>query len=196
VLDGLDGALARATARTSPLGRLLDGVADHLVFVAVYVALAFSFAPPWGAVALASAAGAAHALQAAFYEAQRATWRRRAEGRLAPVSREAAGGPFEALYNRAETLLGNRATAFDQALAGASPQQRRERLAGWLDASAPVLRRLGLLSANGRTVAILVACLAFSPIWFWLWELVVLSLVAVWSWKRLRLLEQRMAAGL
>src|SRR5206468_7794742 len=42
VADGLDGMVARATGTASPLGRFLDGVCDHGVFVLIYIALAVS----------------------------------------------------------------------------------------------------------------------------------------------------------
>ncbi|MFN7177891.1 MAG: metal ABC transporter permease, partial [Thermaurantiacus sp.] len=115
---GLEGKLGGGTGRASASGRLLDGVADHLVFVAVYAALAFSFQPPWAMVALAFAAGGAHAVQAAFYEAKRETFIRRSAGQFVARTRSRAGGPFEAFYNSAERVLGNRTTTLDHLLAG------------------------------------------------------------------------------
>jgi phosphatidylglycerophosphate synthase len=73
IMDGLDGQLARATGRSSDLGRLLDGVADYATFIAVYLVLALTHPQPQLAFALAAAAGLAHALQSQFYEGERAT---------------------------------------------------------------------------------------------------------------------------
>jgi CDP-diacylglycerol--serine O-phosphatidyltransferase len=197
VLDGLDGKLARATGRASATGRLLDGVADHLVFVAVYAALAFSFDPPWTMVAVAFAAGGAHAVQAAFYEAQRETWIRRSAGSFAARPRSRAGGPFEAFYNAAERLLGNRTTPLDRRLSNLAPPQRAALLAEWQQQAARQLRLMSPLSANGRTLAIFLACVAGSPVWFWLWELVALSLLALGGAIGAARLERRLvdAAG-
>jgi len=196
VLDGLDGMLARATGRASPAGRLLDGLADYLVFAAVYAALAFSFTPAWPAVLLAAAAGAAHAVQAAFYEAQRATYARRARGLLAAPPRPCAGGRMEALYNRVERHLGNRTAPFDRALGRAAPQARAAALARWTAEAERVHRWMELASANGRTVVILLACLLASPVLFWLWELAALSLLCAWSAARLRTAEAAACASL
>ncbi len=195
VADGLDGMLARATGRASATGRLLDGLADYLVFIAVYAALAFSFEPAGPAVALACAAGAGHAVQAAFYEAQRATWARRAAGQFTAPRRTQAGGLPEAFYNRAEQLLGNRSTALDTELARAGPAERARLLAAWQQAARPHLRQLGLLSANGRTAAIAIACLLGSPTWFWLWEIVALSALMAAKWAALLKAESRLLAG-
>lgn len=194
VLDGLDGRLARAIGRASATGRLLDGVADHLVFVMIYAALAFSFRPPWEMVALAFAAGAAHAVQAAFYEAQRETWIRRSRGLFEARARSLAGGPFEAFYNRAERLLGNRTSELDRLLARLPVAARQALLEEWQAASARRLRFLAPLSANGRTLAIFLACLFASPLWFWLWELVALSLLALAGAASARRLEGRLVS--
>lgn len=193
VLDGLDGMLARATGRASPAGRLLDGIADHLVFIAVYAALAFSFSPAWPAVLLAAAAGAAHVLQASFYEAARATWVRRAAGQLSAPARPVVGGWLEAAYNRLERRMGNRARALDSALARAAPSARAAALRHWQERAALVHRPMELLSANGRTLAIFLACLLGSPVWFWLWEIIALSALALWAGHRLRRLEAEAA---
>src|SRR3954453_23971950 len=42
IADGLDGMIARATGTASPLGRALDGLCDHGVFILIYVVLALS----------------------------------------------------------------------------------------------------------------------------------------------------------
>ena len=42
IADGLDGMIARATGTASALGRALDGLCDHGVFVLIYVVLAWS----------------------------------------------------------------------------------------------------------------------------------------------------------
>jgi CDP-diacylglycerol---serine O-phosphatidyltransferase len=43
----------------------------------------------------------------------------------------------------------------------------------------PVLSAATILGASGRTFAIFIACLAGSPLWYWLWEILGLSLAAV-----------------
>src|SRR5438046_4713023 len=67
-LDNADGQLARLTRRESRKGRIIDSLADHLVFVSIYLhlvlrALAEGFSPAVWFLALA--AGISHALQGA-----------------------------------------------------------------------------------------------------------------------------------
>lgn len=190
VMDGLDGQLARATDTASDLGRLLDGVADYSTFIAVYLALALTHPQPGLALALAIAAGAAHALQAQFYEGERATYIRRLQGRFTAVPRPETGGPFERLYNRGEAMLGNRARPFDTRLEQARPGEREALLAAWRPRAARALRAMSLLSANGRTLAIWLAALAGNPIFFWLWEILGLTLIALAGAHALRQSER------
>ena len=189
VMDGLDGQLARATGKTSDTGRLLDGLADYSAFVASYLALAFTHPRPALAAGLALSAGVAHALQAQFYEGERATYMRRLTGRFEAVVRPETGGPFERFYNRCEALLGNRTRPFDRELDAASPARQQELLAAWRGRAAQTLRWMAPLSADGRVIALAMALLAGSPIWFWLWEIAGLSLLALAANARLRQAE-------
>jgi CDP-diacylglycerol---serine O-phosphatidyltransferase len=195
VMDGLDGALARATGKTSAFGRLLDGIADYSTFVAVGLALAFAQDNVPLALLLALSAGAAHALQSAFYEAERETYIRRSRGVFTATVRSEAGGVFERLYNRGEEWLGNRTRPFDQQLARTPPAQRDRLLADWRAMAAPRLMLLSPLSANGRTIAIWLACLAGSPFLYWIWELLGLTLLALAGGHWLRQAEQRPGAA-
>lgn len=189
VMDGLDGMLARSTGQTSDLGRLLDGVADYTAFVAVYVALAIAAPDPQVAIVAAIVSGACHALQALFYEGERVTYIRRMAGNFAAARRSQVGGIVEALYNRGEALLGNRTRPFDLELQAADPARRAQLLARWQQKSRRVFRVMALLSANGRTLAIWIAVLLADPMLFWLWEMVPLTLLAIWSAFALRRAE-------
>ncbi|WP_448585729.1 CDP-alcohol phosphatidyltransferase family protein [Thermaurantiacus sp.] len=187
VMDGLDGAIARATGTASPAGRFLDGYADYGVFVAVYAAFLVA-GERLELVPLAIAAGIAHALQAACYEALRETYRRRLSGTFEVTERPVAGGLLERVYNRVEDWAGRRATGLDARLAGSPPEVRAAMLARWRARAAPLLRTLGLLSANARVHAIALAALAGAPALFWWWELLGLSAVALlgrWLWQQL-----------
>ena len=66
--DSADGQLARLTGKFSRLGRILDGAAGDLWFIAIYVALCLRLTPQWGAWIwlLAVAAGASHSVQCAM----------------------------------------------------------------------------------------------------------------------------------
>src|SRR5947199_9688107 len=76
-LDNADGQLARLTRRESRDGRIIDSIADHLVFVSVYfhLALRYLFEGSSPAICvLALAAGVSHALQGAAADYYRSTY--------------------------------------------------------------------------------------------------------------------------
>jgi phosphatidylglycerophosphate synthase len=76
-LDNADGQLARLTRRESREGRIIDSIADHLVFVSVYLHLTlrylFEGSSPTICL-LALAAGISHALQGAAADYYRSTY--------------------------------------------------------------------------------------------------------------------------
>lgn len=66
--DNADGQLARLTNQTSRMGRLIDGMADHLVWLSIYFHLALrcvTEGSPLAIAVLALAAGLSHGCQAA-----------------------------------------------------------------------------------------------------------------------------------
>jgi hypothetical protein len=190
VMDGLDGRLARATGQSSPAGRLIDGLADYATFTAVYCALAFTHPDPGLAVPAAMIAGVAHALQSAHYEGERETFVRRTRHQFLPLPRTEAGGPFERLYNKGEAMLGNHARPLDRQLSGAGPAQMAAMLKAWRADAARILRLMEPLSANGRTLAIFLAVLAGDPLWFWAFETIILTALALGGWVGLRRAEE------
>lgn len=179
IMDGLDGALARATGRSTPFGRLLDGIADYSTFVAVNIALVLTM-PDWRkALAMAVVSGIAHIFQSMFYEAERETYIRRVRGNFQASARSQAGGMVEMLYNKGEALLGNRTRAFDRVIADTPMDRRSKPVEAWRAKAAPRMMLLSPLSANGRTIAIWVACMAGSPAYYWAWETVALTILAL-----------------
>ncbi len=193
VFDGLDGMTARATGKTSEFGRFLDGFCDYSVFILVYLSLAFSVGREVGlGVSLAAAvlAGACHVVQAAWYELQREVFIRRSAGKPGFVPREAVGGFLEVGYNALQAKLMPGAQALDAAL-GADPALR----ARYVAHLRPVLTAATILGASGRTSAIFVACLAGSPLWYWLWEIAGLSLAAILIERARRERERTLLEG-
>lgn len=76
-LDNADGQLARLTGRASREGRIIDSIADHLVFVSIYVHLTLRYLVAGASPAiclLALAAGTSHALQGAAADYYRSTY--------------------------------------------------------------------------------------------------------------------------
>lgn len=186
IADGLDGALARATGRTSAFGRLLDGVADYSTFVMVNIALVLTLPNPGLMLLAAIASGFAHILQSIFYEGARETYIRRSRGQLIATKRTEVGGVVERLYNWAETTLANHQTPFDDSLQQMPEEERASTLTLWQKIAAPRIMAITSLSANSRTIAIFLACLAGRPWLYWIWETVMLSLLALAGWRALR----------
>jgi phosphatidylglycerophosphate synthase len=83
-LDNADGQLARLTGSESREGRIIDSVADHLVFVSIYVHLAFRYLIEGASPVicfLAVVAGISHALQGAAADYYRASYLYFAKGK-------------------------------------------------------------------------------------------------------------------
>jgi CDP-diacylglycerol---serine O-phosphatidyltransferase len=180
VADGLDGMVARATRTSSALGRVLDGLVDHGVFVLLYVALATSIGTAEGWM-LAVAGGVAHALQSALFEGERARFHRRVRGepfRPHPPS----ANPLVTFYNWVTTVLDRRTVTFERALIDA-PDPRRFGAEYGAQAARP-MRAMALLSANTRLLVLWVACLVGDPRLFWWLEIgpmsVLLLLTLLW----------------
>lgn len=183
VADGLDGMVARATGTASPLGRLLDGLCDHGVFILIYVALASEWGTAGGWL-LAVAAGAAHAVQSSLYEGERARFHRRVKGIAQPAGPAPTGGPVVRAYDALAGIPERLARPFERHLAAAADPEALGARYG--DRAARPMRVLALQSANVRVLAIFAASLAGDPRFFWWFELVPLTLVAVvgLAWHR------------
>lgn len=184
VADGLDGKLARATGRTSPLGRVLDGACDYLVFVVVMMTVALNTDNVRLAVPLGIAAGFAHSVQSAWYEGERDSWIRRAAGHFTVTPRAKTGGWLTWGYHRMEALLAARERPVDIVLAS-HPECR----AAYLARSAAILRPMAIFSANARTFALWIACMAGVPLVYWIWELFVLTALMPVFMRALRRVE-------
>jgi hypothetical protein len=192
IADGLDGMIARATGTASPLGRILDGLCDHGVFVLIYLALGFSLGTGAG-WALAIAAGIAHAVQANLYESERTRFHRRCKG-LAGEPPAPSRNPLVWLYDRVAGAIDRFAWQFDAAMRR-QPDPAAFGSAYAAQAAAP-MRLMRLLTANVRVGAIFLACLAGDPRWFWWFELGPLSAILVIGLFWHRAVEARLVRGL
>ncbi len=190
IADGLDGMVARATGTASALGRFLDGVCDHGVFVALYLSLALSIDTTEGWL-LASGAGLAHAVQANIFEGERTRFHKRRDGVPAdPVV--PAGNALLRFYDRFGAVIDRSARRFDDALArSAAPAALADR---YVAAAIPPMRLLCLLSANTRIQALFIACVAGDPRLFWWFEIIVLSAVLAVGFGWHRMAEARLIA--
>lgn len=84
VFDSADGQLARMRGTSTRFGRILDGVADNLRFINLYLHLLVRVAlagSAWEAVALAALAGASHSFQSAAVDFMRQAYLHLGAGR-------------------------------------------------------------------------------------------------------------------
>ena len=188
VFDGLDGMIARATRTATPLGRILDGICDHGVFLLIYVALATSIGT-LEAWMLAAVAGGFHAVQSNFYESERARFHRRSMGAAAPAPAPARN-PFVRLYDYVFRLPDRFALPFDQALDRGSNRVQLDAAYG-ASAAKPLLL-MSLLSANVRVYAIFLACIVRHPALFWWFELLPLTAILIIGFCWHRAVESRL----
>ena len=188
VADGLDGKLARATGTASAFGRFLDGVCDHLIFVMIYLALAWSVgtAHAW---ALAVIGGIAHGVQSTLYEGERYRFHRRLRGEALVAPPAPSANPLVRGYDALAGSIDRLSRPFEAALAAAPDPRRFGEAYG--DAAWGPMRLLALLSANTRVFAIFIACLMGRPTLFWWFEIVPLTIVAVAGLIWHRRVEQR-----
>lgn len=191
IADGLDGMIARATNSASALGRFLDGICDHVVFILIYVAMATSIGTGEG-WALALSAGGLHALQSNLFESERARFHRRCKGIAEPAAAAAPKqNPLVRLYDGVAGIVDRFALSFDEAMRRESG--RAALVEAYGEAATGPMRLLSLQSANVRVLAIFLACTAGNPRYFWWFEIVPLTALLILGLLWHRLVEFRLA---
>jgi hypothetical protein len=190
VFDGLDGMVARATGTASALGRFLDGLCDHGVFLILYLAIGASIDTPQAWIA-GTVAGLVHGVQSNLFESERARYHRRVRGDPGSGAPPPSANAATRFYDRLAGSLDRLAGRFDRALAAAP--DRRAFAAAYGERAAPALKLMNLLTANARIVALYAACLAGDPMLFWWWELGPLTLVTAAGIIWHRRIEARLA---
>jgi phosphatidylglycerophosphate synthase len=207
VFDGADGALARRTGKSSPVGELVDGICDYTGHIILYVALA-ALLDDWlgfWAWALAVMSGASRILQSNHAESQRRIYLWRVYGvpwlknayaaddqrlkQAGPMGRLLE--PFGRLYvaiAAASDPLGGRIDALIVRTEG-PPEEREEVIRVCREAARAPLKSQALLGPNLRTVALGLSMAVGSPLWFFLFEIVPLNLLLLWSQRLQRRAE-------
>lgn len=214
VADGADGDLARLTGRSSPLGEFIDGAADYLGHIVLYVLLAAVLDDQWGAWAwlLAVLSGCSRIAQANHAETQRRQYLWRVYGvpwlktQQAAGKRVFAGGTWVTRaaaavmrgYIALGALMAPRSAPLDRVVAEAAGQPARlasirQRIRAASRGSIALQKALG---ANPRTVLLGLSMLAGSPVWYFLFEAVVLNVVLAASLAHHNRVERRLIAEL
>lgn len=189
IFDGADGKIARATGTASAFGRILDGICDHLVFGAVYIAFVlYALANGasnivWG---LAVVSAICHAVQSAAYEERRQIYQRRSKGQDRAevvedlLSVDGKKSVLASLYDKFQKLSSPGASALDTHL-----KTLREQGAGQgqiqeiVNKTVKIVKAWGLLNANNRTIMLAIMALLGHPLWYFIYEIVVLSLLFI-----------------
>jgi phosphatidylglycerophosphate synthase len=214
-LDNADGQLARLTHRQSRKGRIIDSVADHLVFLSIYVHLTLRCVLEGSSPAiwfLALAAGISHALQGAAADYYRSTYLHFVANGTRSEMESSSGlrseyrkwtwrqRPWDkfliALYlnfTRQQEMLAPhlnklRDTAnelFHGQIPGSLEQHYR-------DSAGQMLKWWGLLMTNTRMLVLFVVLFIGQPVYYFWFELIPLNLLLVYVLVR----QERMAESL
>jgi hypothetical protein len=202
-LDNADGQLARLTHRESREGRIIDSVADHIVFVSIYLHLALRYLVVDASPAiclLALAAGISHALQGAAADYYRSTYlyfvTNRA--RLGLDSTSALRSDYQKLswrskpWNKVLLALYLNFTRQQEMLApylkklrDTTSQQFHGEIPNWLrtryrNLATPTFKWWSLLMTNARMLVLFALLFIGQPIYYFWFELIPLNLLFVY----------------
>ena len=214
-LDNADGQLARLTHQENRDGRIIDSIADHLVFVSIYLHLTLRYLVTGSSPAiclLALAAGISHALQGAAADYYRTTYLYFAAKR-SPMRLDSSStlrSNFRELSWRREPwhkFLTALYLNFTRQQEMFSPHLKRLRdtagqlfhseIPNWLrtryrNLAGPMFKCWGLLMTNTRMLVLFALLLIGQPIWYFWFELTLLNLLLVY----LILRQENMAESL
>ena len=213
-LDNADGQLARLTHQESRKGRIIDSVADHLVFASVYTHLtlrcAFAGASPaiW---LLALGAAISHALQGAAADYYRTAFLYFTGGRRTDIdSSSALRSDYRKLswrkraWDKLLLALYSNFTLQQEMLAPRLKELRETantmfhgQIPGWLeqryrDAAAHMLKWWRLLMTNTRMLVLFLLLFVGQPTYYFWFELIPLNVLFVYLIAR----QEKMAQSL
>lgn len=189
IFDGADGQLARRTGQTSALGFVIDGICDYATYTFVYVALAISLSQTLGLGVwiIVISSGVCHALQAAAFEMQREyylRWTTDAEydrpiDQNVEESESATANVIARGYRLVQQAFRPLPIALERRLKeqNLSSDLRLGVQENYRSNFKKTVLAWSLLSANNRTIAIFLSCLAGQPLVYFLFEIIVLTLV-------------------
>lgn len=210
VVDGADGDLARLTGRSSPIGEMVDGLCDYCSHIVLYLVLGWllaGMAAPgerWIAWAWMWAAGLSHIVQSNHVEVQRrqyqwwvygTPWIRNSHSADSATGRSPFGR-FVSAYLALATGLTPHALRIDAAVSAAQgdPARLAEIRAAVRTEAPPLLRLCKILGPNPRAIVLGLAMLAGSPLWYFLYQSLVLNALLVVSVIAHNRAAQRIAA--
>lgn len=198
VVDGADGDLARMTGRTSPIGEMVDGVCDYASHIVLYLILGavlageagfFSGSTGW---ILLVVAGVSHAVQSNHVEVQRrqyqwyvygTPWIRHSHGQAGSATSKSLFGVFVSAYLNAASGMTPHALRIDAAVDAAKGEPARlAEIAAAVRAEAPpLLFMCKVLGPNPRAIVLGLSMFAGTPLYYMIYQAVVLNLLLVVS---------------
>lgn len=210
VVDGADGDLARLTGRTSPIGEMVDGVCDYASHIVLYLILGwvltqepglFNGAAGW---ILLVVAGISHAVQSNHVEVQRrqyqwwvygTPWIRNSHAASDSATGKSVFGVFVSAYLNAASGMTPHALRVDAAVDSARGNPAR--LAAIADAvraeAPPLLLMCKVLGPNPRAIVLGLSMFAGTPLYYLLYQAVVLNVLLVVSVRMHNAAAQRIA---
>ena len=210
VVDGADGDLARLTRRASPIGELVDGLCDYLSHTVLYVMLAFWLQGRggdfggWHAWALVVFAGLSHAVQSNHVEVQRrqyqywvygTPWLRTSQAQSGSPVTTSWAGTLVGLYLSVANGMTPHALRVDAAVVAAhgDPARLAEIAAAVRTESPPLLLICKFLGPNPRAIVLGLSMFAGTPLWYMLYQSLVLNALLVISVRMHNAAAQRIA---
>lgn len=200
VVDGADGDLARITGKSSPLGEMVDGMCDYLSHIVLYVVLAQILGQSIGlgtAWAWTLAAGLSHIVQSNHVEVQRRFYQywiyavpflHHSRGAQGDAFSEKRGfsrvlGFVADIYLRLASGLTPHAERIDRAVTAAlsNPEPLAAIRAEVTRENRPLLLLLKFLGPNPRAIVLGIAMFAGSPLYYFIYQAIVLNVLLVVS---------------
>ena len=200
--DSADGQLARLSGQYSKLGRILDGLASHLVFASIYLHLAIRIAAELGtlaAIGLVLVAVVSHSMQCSVADYYRNVFVYLGGfGRGELDEAEQVEAEYRALswprnlghklmlrmyldYTRQQELLTRSFRALQREVAASYPGPRPAWLAeAYREMNRPLLKYYNILTTNTRMFVLGVAVCTDRPLLYLGFEIVFLNALLVW----------------
>ena len=189
ILDGTDGQLARLTNQSTMTGKIIDGVADYSVFIVVTFAISVAILPKYGIIVVPVVffAALSHIYQSAAYERQRENYMfwvyydptKKAVPQEAKSDAWRRNFFLKGLYiwylGVQDRLRPGEATTSKKYAQQLGPKRWKKVQAKYSELYAPHLRQWARLSANTHTFAIFIFCALGDPMFYLLFQIVVLN---------------------
>lgn len=198
VVDGADGDLARLTGRSSPIGEMVDGICDYASHIVLYLILGwllsgqpglFSGAAGWILLVIA---GISHAVQSNHVEVQRrqyqwwvygTPWLRHSHGKADSTTSKSLFSVLVSAYLNAASGMTPHALRIDAALDAAQgdPAQLAAIAAAVRAEAPPLLFICKVLGPNPRAIVLGLSMFAGTPLYYLVYQAVVLNALLVVS---------------